>query len=327
MTVARTQLGELTTSALGLGCMGMSFAYGGAEEERNLATLDQALDEGVTMLDTADIYGPRSNERLLGRWLPGNRDRVELATKFGAYSLEIEGRSPDGRPEYVARACDGSLERLGVDVIDLYYLHRIDPQVPVEETVGAMGELVTAGKVRHLGLSEAAAATVRRAHATHPITAVQFEYSLWTRDVEAEVLPTLRELGIGLVAYSPLGRGMLTGEITSVDDLDPDDWRHTNPRFQGENFAQNLELVRAVEQMAARLEVTPAQLALAWVVAQGDDIVPIPGTTRPHRVTENAAALDVRLDEDDLAELDRIAPRGVAAGDRYSEGGMQVVEA
>lgn len=321
----RRTLNSLSTSALGLGCMGMTFAYAGAERDRSLATLDKALDEGITMFDTADIYGPRTNEELLSGWLADHRDEVELATKFGAYSLEIEGRNPDGRPDYAHRACDASLQRLGIDHIDLYYLHRVDPQVPIEETVGAMGALVDAGKVRHIGLSEAGADTIRRAHATHPVTAVQTEYSLWTRDLEEEILPVMRELGIGLVAYSPLGRGFLTGAITSPDDLDEDDWRRHNPRFQGENFAANLDLVEAVTAMAAGKDVTAAQLALAWVLAQGTDIVPIPGTTRPERVSENVAALDVELTPDDLDRLDELAPPGVAAGDRYPKGGMTVL--
>ena len=326
MTVPRTTLAGLETSRLGLGCMGMTFAYAGAEHDRSLRTLDRALDLGVTMLDSADIYGPRTNEELLAEWLPGRRDRVEVVTKFGGYSLEERGRAPDGRPDYAHRACDASLSRLGVDVIDLYYLHRVDPQVPIEETVGAMGELVAVGKVRHIGLSEAGPDTIRRAHAVHPITAVQSEWSLWTRDVEPAVVPTLRELGIGLVAYSPLGRGMLTGAITSPEDLDRDDWRRQNPRFQGEAFEKNLELVEAVQDLAAGKGCTPAQLALAWVLQQGDDVVPIPGTTRPERVEENVAALEVALSTDDVAALERIAPPGVAAGLRYPEPLMTVIE-
>ncbi|WP_240606247.1 aldo/keto reductase [Euzebya rosea] len=315
----------MSTSALGLGCMGMTFAYGTVDRDRSLRTLDRALEEGITLFDTADIYGPRTNEELLSGWLAAHRDDVQLATKFGAYSLEIEGRSPDGRPEYVGRACDASLSRLRTDVIDLYYLHRVDPSVPIEETVGAMAELVTAGKVRHLGLSEASADTIRRAHATHPITALQTEYSLWTRDIEAEILPAIRELGIGLVAYSPLGRGMLTGTITSLEDLAEDDWRRSNPRFRGDNLQRNLDLVDAVTALAETKGTTPAQLALAWVLAQGEDIVPIPGTTRPERVSENVAALEVPLTGDDLAALDRIAPMGVAAGDRYPAGAMRIL--
>ncbi len=334
----RTTIGDLTTSALGLGCMGMTFAYkdtaslrgDGAERDRSLATLDAALDAGITLLDSADIYGPRTNEELLGGWLAEHRGAVEVATKFGGFSLEVQGRAPDGRPDYAKRACDASLARLGIDVIDLYYLHRVDPQVPIEETVGAMAELVQAGKVRHIGLSEASAATIRRAHATHPITAVQTEYSLWTRDIEEEVLPTLRELGIGLVAYSPLGRGFLTGAITRPEDLAEDDWRRHNPRFQGENLERNLQLVDGVTAMADDKGVTPAQLALAWVLAQGrvhdHPIVPIPGTTRPERIAENVAALDVELTDDDLAALDRIAPIGIAAGDRYPADSMAVLD-
>lgn len=313
-----TRLGQgPSTSALGLGCMGMTFAYAGAEQQRSLATIDRALGRGVTFLDTADIYGPETNERLVGRALQGRREQVVLATKFGGRSLEEPGRAPDGRPEYVPRACDASLRRLGVDVVDLYYQHRVDPQVPIEETVGAMAALVEAGKVRWLGLSEASAATIRRAHAVHAIAAVQTEYSLWTRDLEVEILPTLRELGIGLVAYSPLGRGFLTGTIRSPEDLADDDWRRNNPRFQGENFARNLALVDRVRTLADRKGVTQGQLALAWVLAQGSDIVPIPGTTRPERVDENVAALDVTLTDEDLRTLDELAPVGVAAGDRY----------
>ena len=318
-------LDTLQTSALGLGCMGMTFAYSGADDRRSLETIDRALERGITMFDTADIYGPETNERLVGPALARRRDDVVLATKFGARSLEIEGRAPDGRPEYVARACDASLARLGVDHIDLYYQHRIDPQVPIEETVGAMAALVEAGKVRHLGLSESAPETIRRAHATHPITAVQTEYSLWTRDLEQDVLPTLRELGIGLVAYSPLGRGFLTGAIRSVDDLAEDDWRRGNPRFQGENFERNLDLVDAINALARGRGVTPAQLALAWVLGQGTDIVPIPGTTRPERIDENVAALGVKLSAEELERLDEIAPIGVAAGTRYPEPFMRVL--
>jgi aryl-alcohol dehydrogenase-like predicted oxidoreductase len=312
-------LGTLQTSALGLGCMGMTWAYGGAEEDRSLATIDRAIELGVTLFDTADAYGPETNERLVGRALASRRNDIVLATKFGSRSLEIEGRAPDGRPEYVLRACDASLRRLGTDHIDLYYQHRVDPQVPIEETVGAMAQLVQAGKVRHLGLSEAGADTIRRAHATHPITAVQSEYSLWTRDLEEEVLPALRELGIGLVAYSPLGRGFLTGSIRSPEDLAEDDWRRMNPRFQGENFQANLALVDAINEMAGAKGVTAAQLALAWVLTQGHDIVPIPGTTKPERINENAGALGIELTETELARLDEIAPLGVAAGTRYPQ--------
>lgn len=318
-------LAVLQTSAVGLGCMGMTFAYQGADDRRSLATIDRALERGITLFDTADIYGPETNERLVGPALAARRDDIVLATKFGARSLEIEGRAPDGRPEYVARACDASLQRLGMDHIDLYYQHRIDPQVPIEETVGAMAALVEAGKVGHLGLSEAAPETIRRAQATHPITAVQTEYSLWTRDLEVEVLPTLRELGIGLVAYSPLGRGFLTGAIRSVDDLAEDDWRRSNPRFQGENFQRNLDLVGAIHTLADGKGVTPAQLALAWVLARGDDIVPIPGTTRPERIDENIGALDLTFSDEELARLDEIAPLGAAAGTRYPAQAMEAL--
>jgi aryl-alcohol dehydrogenase-like predicted oxidoreductase len=319
----------LATSELGLGCMGMTYAYGQTDDRRSLATIDRAIERGITLLDTADIYGPETNERLVGRAIAGRRDQVVLATKFGARSLEIEGRAPDGRPEYVHRAADASLGRLGIDVIDLYYQHRVDPQVPIEETVGAMAELVQAGKVRYLGLSEASAATIRRANAVHPISALQSEWSLWTRDLEAEVVPTLVELGIGLVAYSPLGRGFLTGSIRSPQDLGEDDWRRHNPRFQGENFTRNLELVDRVGELAEAKGVTPAQLALAWVLAQGRasgvTVVPIPGTTRPQRVDENVTALDVELSDQDLRTLDELAPLGVAAGDRYPAASMRVI--
>lgn len=319
----RRRLGRqgLEVSAIGLGCMGMSWAYGSVEDAQGVATIHRALDLGVTLLDTADIYGPETNERLVGRAIAGRREQVQLATKFGGRSLEGD-RAPDGRPEYVGRAADRSLRRLDVDHIDLYYQHRIDPQVPVEETVGAMAELVAAGKVRFLGLSEASADTIRRAHAVHPISAVQSEHSLWTRDRESDVIPVLRELGIGFVAYSPLGRGFLTGKITSRDDLAEDDWRRSNPRFQGENFARNLELVERVRVIAEDKGVTAAQLALAWVIAQGEDVVPIFGTTKPRRVEENAAALNIPLSDDDLRRLDEAAPVGAAAGDRYPAGGM-----
>lgn len=322
------ELGDgLRTSALGLGCMGMSYAYAGADDDRSRATLGRALDRGITMLDTADIYGPGTNEELVGGALRTRRDEVVLATKFGAASLELPDRSPDGRPEYVARACEASLTRLGVDTIDVYYLHRVDPQVPIEDTVGAMAALVAQGKVRHLGLSEASAATVRRAHAVHPIAAVQTEYSLWSRDVEAEVLPTLRELGIGLVAYSPLGRGFLSGTIRSLDDLAPDDWRRTNPRFQGDNLTRNLALVDRVKELAEQRGATVAQIALAWVISRGVDVVPIPGTTRPERIDENVSALDIELTPQELTALDDMAPRGVAAGDRYPGPMMALLDA
>jgi aryl-alcohol dehydrogenase-like predicted oxidoreductase len=325
--VQQRELGQgLTVSAIGLGCMGMTFAYAGAEDERSIATLERAVERGVTLFDTADIYGPETGERLVGPVLARHREDVVVATKFGARSLEDPERGPDGRPDYVHRAIDRSLQRLGLDHVDLYYQHRVDPQVPIEETVGAMGELVAGGKVRHLGLSEAGADTIRRAHATHPIAAVQTELSLWTRDVEREVLPTLRELGIGLVAYSPLGRGFLTGAIRSTDDLAEDDGRRRHPRFQQEAVAANLAIVERVEAIAAEKEVTPAQLALAWVLAQGHDVVPIPGTTKPERIDENLAALAVELSADDLRRLDEAAPPGITVGDRYPAPMMRQLE-
>jgi aryl-alcohol dehydrogenase-like predicted oxidoreductase len=317
----RTLGGDLTVSALGLGCMGMSDFYGPGDENEAVATIDRALELGVTFLDTADMYGPFTNEVLVGRAVRGRRDEVVIATKFGNERRE-DGSwvGINGRPEYVRAACDASLRRLGVDAIDLYYQHRIDPDTPVEDTWGAMKELVDAGKVRHLGISEAAPDTIRRAHAVHPVTAVQTEYSLWTRDPEDNgVLATTRELGIGFVAYSPLGRGFLSGEIRSVDDLAPDDFRRHNPRFQGDNFAKNLELVDRVREIAAEKDVTPSQLALAWMLHQGDDIVPIPGTKRVRYLEENAAAAFVELTPEDLARIDQAAPRGATAGDRYPD--------
>lgn len=315
----KRRLGDLEVSALGLGCMGMSYAYGSADENQSITTIHRALDLGITLIDTADIYGPETNERLVGRALARRRDEVVLATKFGARNVLGEDRAPDGRPEYVARACEASLARLGVDHVDLYYQHRIDPEIPVEETVGAMAQLVAGGKVRYLGLSEAGAHTIRRAHAVHPITALQSELSLWTRDVQGEILDTIRELGIGLVAYSPLGRGFLTGAIRSRDDLAADDWRRHNPRFSEEAIAANVRLADRVRELAAAKGVTAAQLALAWVLAQGDDVVPIPGTTKPQRVEENAGAVSVSLSSDDLRALEEAVPPGAAAGDRYPE--------
>jgi aryl-alcohol dehydrogenase-like predicted oxidoreductase len=318
----KRQLGTqgLETSAIGLGCMGMSEFYGRADETEAIRTIQRALELGVTFLDTADMYGPFTNELLVGRAIEGRRDEVVLATKFGNVRTEEGERlGIRGDREYVLSACDASLKRLGTDHIDLYYQHRVDPDTPIEETVGAMAELVEQGKVRHLGLSEAGPETIRRAHAVHPITALQTEYSLWTRDPEHEILPTVRELGIGFVAYSPLGRGFLSGRFRSPDDFDEDDFRRQNPRFQGENFHKNLELVERVEELAAEKGVTPGQLALAWVLAQGEDIVPIPGTTRVEHLEENVAALEIELTGDDLATIEAVFPRGAAAGDRYGD--------
>jgi aryl-alcohol dehydrogenase-like predicted oxidoreductase len=306
--------------AIGLGCMGMSEFYGEPDEDESVATIHRALDMGVNLLDTADMYGPFTNERLVGRAIAGRRDEAVLATKFGNDRREDGTRlGVNGRPEYVRRACDASLGRLGVDVIDLYYQHRVDPDVPVEETVGAMAELVRAGKVRHLGLSEAAPDTVRRAHATHPITALQTEYSLWSRECEEEILPTVRELGIGFVAYSPLGRGFLTGRFSSPDDFPDGDYRRGSPRFRGENFRRNLKLVERVGQLADSKGVTPAQLAIAWVLHRGHEIVAIPGTKHRRYLEQNAAAADVDLTDDDLGRLDDAMPVGAAAGDRYPD--------
>ena len=311
----------LRVSALGLGCMGMSQSYGPADDRESVAAIQRALDLGVTFLDTADMYGPFTNERLVGRAIAGRRDEVVLATKFG------NQRRPDGswvgingRPEYVHSACDASLERLGVDHVDLYYQHRVDPSVPVQETWGAMKELVEAGKVRHLGISEAAPATIRKANAVHPVAALQSEYSLFSRDPERELLATVRELGIGFVAYSPLGRGFLSGRLTSSspEEFADDDFRRGHPRFEGENFARNLALVERVRQLAAEKGATPAQLAIAWVLAQGDDVVPIPGTKRRRYLEENLAALQLRLTPEDLIAIDEVAPRGAVAGERYT---------
>jgi aryl-alcohol dehydrogenase-like predicted oxidoreductase len=300
--------------------MGMSEFYSGRDDGEALSTLHRALELGVTLLDTADMYGPHTNEQLVGKAIRDRRERVVLATKFGIVRSPGSGfRGINGRPEYVHQACDASMQRLGVDTIDLYYLHRVDPNVPIEDTVGAMAELVAQGKVRYLGLSEAAPATLRRAQAIHPISALQTEYSLWSRDPEDEILPTVRELGIGFVAYSPLGRGFLSGQFTSLDDLDPDDWRRNSPRFQGENFGKNVQLVEQVKAIAREKGITPSQLALAWLLSKGEDIVPIPGTKRRHYLEENIAAVDIELTPADLARIEAVAPQGVAAGDRYPD--------
>jgi aryl-alcohol dehydrogenase-like predicted oxidoreductase len=307
--------------------MGMTFAYGSGDEQSGLETIHRALELGITFLDTAEVYGPYTNEQLVGRAIAGRRDEFEIATKFG-FAVDPEhplDRNVDGRPENVRRACEGSLKRLGIDYIDLFYQHRVDPQVPIEETVGTMAELVGEGKVRYLGLSEPSSETIRRAHATHPLTAVQSEYSLWTRDPEDGVLGTLHELGIGLVAYSPLGRGFLTGQIRSLADLPEDDWRRTNPRFQAEALRENLQLADRVTKLAEQRSITPAQLALAWVIAKGDDIVPIPGTKSPRRLEENAAAADIKLSAMDIEELDNaISPQAVR-GSRYPEAMMALL--
>ena len=316
----------LTVSALGLGCMGMSEFYGAADEDEAIATIRRALDRGVTFLDTADMYGVGKNEELVGRAIAGRRDEVVLATKFGnVRGPNGEFLGVNGAPAYVLAACEASLQRLGVETIDLYYQHRVDPKVPIEETVGAMSELVTAGKVRHLGLSEAAPATIRRANDTHPIAALQTEYSLWTRDVEAEILPVVRELGIGFVAYSPLGRGFLTGAFASPADIPEGDYRRHNPRFQGENFAKNLALVAVVNEIAAAKNATASQVALAWLLSRGDDVVPIPGTKRVTYLEENVRSLDVTLEPAELERIERTFPFGVTSGTRYAEAAMSAL--
>lgn len=321
-TLSQRRLGRqgLTVSALGLGCMGMSDFYAGGSEAESIATIHRALELGVTFLDTADMYGPFTNERLVGKAIKGRREQAVIATKFGNQrSADGQFLGVNGRPEYVRACCDASLQRLGVEYIDLYYQHRVDTKVPIEDTVGAMAELVKAGKVRYLGLSEAAPATIRRAHKIHPISALQTEYSLWTRDPEDEILATVRELGIGFVAYSPLGRGFLTGRFRKPSDLPEGDWRRHHPRFQGANFEKNLELARRVQDIAQKHGAAASQIALAWLLAQGEDIVPIPGTKQRNYLEENVAALKIKLSQNDLQQIDATFPRGITAGNRYAD--------
>ncbi|HEY6831331.1 MAG TPA: aldo/keto reductase [Pseudolabrys sp.] len=315
----------LTVSEIGLGAMGMSAFYGPTDDTESLATIHHAIDRGVTFIDTADVYAAGRNEELVGRAIRGLRDKVVIATKFGQIRAADGSLTVKGEPDYVRAACEASLKRLGIETIDLYYQHRVDPNTPIEDTVGAMAELVKQGKVRHLGLSEASPQTIRRAHSIHPITVLQTEYSLWSRDVETDILPTTRELGIGFVAYSPLGRGFLTGQIKRLDDLAKDDWRRNAPRFQGENLHRNLDLVAKVKQIAERRGCTPAQLALAWVLSRGNDIVPIPGTKRRTYLDDNLGAANVQLTAADLAEIERIIPPAAIAGTRYPEAGMRTV--